>query len=99
MMMTCSSSVPLLVALTLSGGPPQVGQWQPPMKWDVVAIHAATLPTGEVLHWAYPDPTDFGSRARLWDPATGRRCRLTQPSEAAAGRSQESFSKGPSGNP
>ncbi len=45
------------------------GQWQPPMLWDVIAIHAAVMPTGEVLHYSYPDGTD-GSRARLWDPVT-----------------------------
>ena len=51
-------------------GPEVVGRWLEPQPWPVVAIHAALLPTGKVLHYAYPG-TGAGSRAYLWDPSTG----------------------------
>ena len=44
-----------------------VGQWSGPLAWDVIAIHAAVLPNGHVIHYSYPWGTD-GSRARVWDP-------------------------------
>lgn len=50
--------------------PAEVGLWLPPQRWEVIAIHAAVLPTGEVLHYSYPMDTG-GSRARLWNPTTG----------------------------
>ena len=53
-----------------AGDPGSGGQWQPPMLWDVIAIHAAVMPTGEVLHYSYPGGDADGSRARLWDPVT-----------------------------
>lgn len=52
-----------------AGDPSSGGEWQPPMLWDVIAIHAAVMPTGEVLHYSYPGDKD-GSRARLWNPVT-----------------------------
>ncbi len=51
-------------------GPDLVGQWSTPIAWPVIAIHAATMPDGRVLHYSYPDATP-GSRARLWNPTTG----------------------------
>ena len=53
-----------------TGDPGSTGQWQPPILWDVIAIHAAVMPTGEVLHYSYPSGDPDGSRARLWDPVT-----------------------------
>jgi len=53
-----------------SPGPELVGQWSTPIEWPVIAIHAATMPDGRVLHYSYPDATP-GSRARLWNPITG----------------------------
>ena len=50
--------------------PSEVGQWLAPQPWPVVAIHASMLPTGKVLHYAYPGGGD-GSRAFTWDPRTG----------------------------
>ncbi|MBT8485739.1 MAG: DUF1929 domain-containing protein, partial [Phycisphaerae bacterium] len=50
--------------------PAVVGRWLAPRAWDVVAIHAALLPTGEVLQYSYPWASDQ-SRARLWNPVTG----------------------------
>ncbi len=52
-------------------GPADIGQWQAPQDWDVIAIHAALLPTGEVLQYSYPWDTP-DSRARTWNPQTGQ---------------------------
>ena len=51
-------------------GPGVVGAWDPPTKWPVIAIHAAVLRSGKVLHYSYPG-FGPGSRAELYDPATG----------------------------
>ncbi|MEE9129023.1 MAG: galactose oxidase-like domain-containing protein [Phycisphaerales bacterium] len=65
-------SVALSLGAVASAGddPAEVGLWLPPQPWEVIAIHAAVLPTGEVLHYSYP-MDDSGSRARLWNPTTG----------------------------
>ncbi|MFN0149769.1 MAG: galactose oxidase-like domain-containing protein [bacterium] len=31
------------------------GQWSGPLAWPVIAIHAAVLPTGDVLYYSYPN--------------------------------------------
>ncbi len=54
----------------VQGGPAEVGQWSPPQAWPVIAIHAALLPTGEVMHYSLP-VGEVGSLAVLWNPATG----------------------------
>ena len=59
-----------LAGFALGGSPSEVGQWEPPQPWPVVAIHAAMLPTGKVLHYSYPGGAD-GSRAFTWDPQSG----------------------------
>jgi len=55
------------------------GRWSVPESWPVLAVHAALLPTGEVLAWdATPDDFDddphtaesFTTRVTLWDPET-----------------------------
>jgi hypothetical protein len=51
------------------GTPSELGQWAAPVAWPVVAIHAAVMPTGEVLHYSWP-AGGTGSRARLWNPVT-----------------------------
>ncbi len=51
--------------------PALVGWWQEPILWEVIAIHAAVMHTGEVLHYSYPGE-EPGSVARLWDPTTER---------------------------
>ncbi|MEE8526902.1 MAG: galactose oxidase-like domain-containing protein [Thermoanaerobaculia bacterium] len=58
------------VAVKGTGAPEDVGQWLPAVPWPVIAIHAALMPTGEVLHYSYPDATP-GSRAYLWSPEGG----------------------------
>jgi hypothetical protein len=55
--------------------PATVGQWGAPMGWPLVAIHAAMLPTGEVMLMDHEIPT----RTRLWDPATGAFTTLSVP--------------------
>ncbi|MGH7391481.1 MAG: BACON domain-containing protein [Candidatus Rokuibacteriota bacterium] len=64
----------LLVAATVSPAaaqtPPQVGQWEAPVSWPLVAVHMMLLPTGKVLTFDGP-PIDGGASARIWDPATG----------------------------
>ena len=64
--------VTIAVACPVLGGhdPAEVGLWQSPQPWPVVAIHAAMLPTGKVLHYAYPGGGD-GSRGFIWDPLSG----------------------------
>ncbi len=62
------ASIP--IARAVAGDPAEVGQWLPPQPWPVIAIHAALLPDGKVLHYSYPDGT-IGSNAQTWDPATG----------------------------
>ena len=58
-------------AASAGNDPAEVGLWLPPLPWEVIAIHAAVLPTGEVLHYSFPMDTS-GSRARLWNPTTGK---------------------------
>ncbi len=58
------------VTVPLGDPPSEVGRWQPPVDWPVIAIHAALLPTGEVLHYSYPDG-DVGSNSKIWNPRTG----------------------------
>jgi hypothetical protein len=47
--------------------PSDVGQWSSVMNWPVVAVHAALLPTGNVLAW-----TDFtiNGGAQIWRPSS-----------------------------
>jgi hypothetical protein len=78
-------------ATAAAAGPPeQVGRWQPAFPIPVMAIHAAVLPTGKVLWFAYPknpNPRKNGgdlnaantSQAWLWDPATGQNKRVDPP--------------------
>src|SRR5687767_8019269 len=56
-------------APAVSAQPSQVGQWQAPVTWPLVAIHTMLLPTGKVLVFDGP-PADGGASARVWDPAT-----------------------------
>ncbi len=49
--------------------PSQVGQWDGPFDWPVVAIHAFLLPTGKVLHFSFPRELQ-NPNAYLWAPGT-----------------------------
>ena len=46
------SSVPAVAAV--AGDPADVGRWGAPFSIPVMAVHAAMLPTGKVLWFAYP---------------------------------------------
>jgi galactose oxidase len=62
--------VPLLAGLmsiVSAQGPQSVGAWEPPRPWPAVAIQAALLRTGEVLHYGKA-PSGLGSEAVVWDP-------------------------------
>ncbi len=50
-------------------GPAVVGRWDGPYDWPVIAIHSFTLPTGKVLHYAFPGEIQ-NPNAYVWDPAT-----------------------------
>ncbi len=54
-----------LDATFLTGDASQVGEWGEPFEWPVEAVHAALLPTGEVLIFAN------GPDAHLFNPTTG----------------------------
>lgn len=47
-----------------SSDPAVVGQWEGPLAWPLVAIHAVMMPTGRMLHFSY------NSSSHVWDPAT-----------------------------
>ncbi|MCH7879539.1 MAG: hypothetical protein IH914_09535, partial [candidate division Zixibacteria bacterium] len=49
--------------------PSQVGLWEGPYAWPVVAIHAFLLPTGKVLHYSAPGHL-LNPKSYLWDPET-----------------------------
>jgi hypothetical protein len=49
--------------------PAQVGQWSAPATWPLVTVHAAVLPTGNVLVF---DGFAAGPNSqRIWNPTTG----------------------------
>ncbi len=58
------------IGATQLQGPELVGQWHPPMAWPVIAVHAAMLPSGRVLHYVYPSLTSK-LEAVLWHPSVG----------------------------
>ena len=62
------------------GDPAVMGLWDTPRDWDTIAIHGALLPTGEVLHYSYPDG-GAGSRAMTWDPIADTFTDVEMPSD------------------
>lgn len=70
----------VLVSLALSptlgsaqGNPGVVGRWDAPIRWPIIGIHAAVLPTGWVFHLTYEDPVEErGTLASLWNPSNGK---------------------------
>ncbi len=57
-----------------------LGQWLPPIEWDVIAIHSAMLSNGQVLQYSYPGGGP-GSKARA--PAATRTWTATPPSASS----------------
>lgn len=75
-----TAGVPAQPNAAVSTDPAVSGRWGTAFPIPVMGIHAAMLPTGKVMWWAYPkNPTrPYGdprfpntSTAWLWDPATG----------------------------
>lgn len=64
-------------AVTPSGNASVNGAWEQPFPLKVIGIHAAMLPTGKVMWFAYPknptvDPSAPNTaQAWLWDPSKG----------------------------
>jgi hypothetical protein len=62
-------------AATASAAPPsEVGSWtHAPFRLPHAAVHAAVLPTGEVMFWGNSFPNEPRNRgnAALWDPSKG----------------------------
>ncbi|HEX7793571.1 MAG TPA: LamG-like jellyroll fold domain-containing protein, partial [Vicinamibacterales bacterium] len=54
---------------TPAPNPSSVGQWSAVMSWPFVAVHAAVVPTGDVVMWDAWELPDTPS-GRLWNPAT-----------------------------
>lgn len=52
-----------------SADPAQIGEWGAPFDLGVIGIHATLLRDGRVLLFDYPSQP--GTRAKVWDPATG----------------------------
>lgn len=54
--------------------PAEDGRWSDPVDLPINAIHAALMPTGKVLFWAYPNrglnAKSNRSEAWIWDPRT-----------------------------
>ncbi|GAA4862540.1 galactose oxidase-like domain-containing protein [Actinomycetospora straminea] len=78
--------------------PAQQGRWDPVFALPDVAIHAAVLPTGQVLAWGRrKDPAGSmhqqGCAPFLWDPATGATTSTSEP-ERADGRPVNLFCSG-----
>ncbi len=65
-----SCELPKLDTVHVTGAPDEVGEWSDLRNWPVIAIHAAALPDGRVLHYAYPDAGAPNTLARAWDPVT-----------------------------
>ncbi len=61
------------VEFTGEPDPAVYGLWSDVMEWDIIAIHAHLLPTGQVLAWERLGET------RLWEPATGTLSPSAQP--------------------
>jgi len=88
---TLSSAEPRSsLAPRVVGPADQIGRWGAPFSIPVMAIHAALLPTGKVLWFAYPkNPSpryggDGGaspntSQAWLWDPVSGQSKQVNPP--------------------
>ena len=72
-----------IAAAAAAGEPEDVGRWDASatINFNVVAIHAAMLPTGKVMLFSYPKRrlVENSAQAWLWDPATERSPRKDPP--------------------
>ena len=64
---------PLLADLQVPADAPQAGMWGPLQIWPMVAIHAALLPSGNVLTYGTPQGTGVqdGRSYDVWNPYQG----------------------------
>jgi hypothetical protein len=67
-----------LITTTAAAARVDVGAWSAPFQIGVIGIHSVVLRTGQVLLFSYNDAT-VGSRARLYDPATGNLTNVNVP--------------------
>jgi len=58
--------VPAFASASRADDPAVVGKWVAPKPWPVIGIHAAMMPSGEVLHYSFPGGGP-GSVAMTWD--------------------------------
>jgi Domain of unknown function (DUF1929)/Bacterial Ig domain len=69
------------LAAAADADPGEVGRWASTMiNLEIVAIHAALLPTGKVLFFSFPkSPYTNSAQVWLWDPASGQQVRKDPP--------------------
>src|SRR5436190_11417013 len=72
----CGLIVGLVVSAANAQDPATVGEWSARIAWPSKAIHAALMPTGDVLWW--PRLAN-GGNPYLWDPATATNTPLPPP--------------------
>jgi len=65
---------PHFLGQSVAGLASQVGQWEGPLAWPLVAIHGIVLHTGDVL--LIDDAEGGGGSARLWNPQTSQFTRV-----------------------
>jgi chitodextrinase len=56
--------------------PAQFGMWSGTVSLPIVSVHSALLPSGKIL---MSDGQDYGSDARVWDPATNTIVKVPAP--------------------
>lgn len=72
-----NANVGVVVSFDVQTSVASMGQWDPPMSWPAVAIHATLLPNGKVLTWSRMDRPPV-----LWDPANpGNFTTLSEPAD------------------
>lgn len=60
------------ISVEVNRPPEEVGRWLDPMSWPLLAMHAAVLRTGEVLHFSSSILTgQEDTPASVWDPVKG----------------------------
>ena len=51
--------------------PSTQGEWGAPFDIGITAVHSVLLQNGKTLSWQFSEGPTGGSRAVLWDPASG----------------------------
>src|SRR5215510_3595613 len=71
----CGLIIGLMASTASAQDPATVGEWSARIAWPYKAVHAALLPTGDVLWWP---PFANGDKPQLWDPETQTNTPLLQ---------------------